>query len=96
VEKEVQVGRTLAQSVENQKVFPRLAIEMVSVGEASGHLNAMLGKVAKTTYETEDKNAIGIFLSLFEPVLILLMVGVIAVLAVAILLPIVNLNSKIG
>jgi type II secretory pathway component PulF len=70
-------------------------MEMISVGEESGHLGAMLGKVAKT-YEAEVKNAIGIFLSVFEPLLILLMVGVIAILAVAILLPIVNLNSKMG
>jgi general secretion pathway protein F len=95
VGEEVRAGRTLAQSMENQKIFPALAMEMISVGEESGHLGAMLGKVAKT-YEAEVKNAIGIFLSVFEPLLILLMVGVIAILAVAILLPIVNLNSKMG
>jgi type II secretory pathway component PulF len=95
VEQEVKAGHTLAQSLENQKVFPLLAMEMIGVGEESGNLSEMLSQVAKT-YETEVKNAIGIFLAVFEPVLILLMVGVIGILAVAILLPVVNLNSKMG
>jgi general secretion pathway protein F len=95
VGQEVKAGQTLAQSLENQKVFPVLAIEMIGVGEESGNLSEMLGQVAKT-YEAEVKNAIGIFLSVFEPVLILLMVGIIAVLAISILLPIINLNSKMG
>lgn len=95
VEQEVKAGYTLAQSMANQKVFPLLAIEMIGVGEESGNLSEMLGQVAKT-YEAEIKNALGIFLAVFEPVLILLMVGVIAILAVAVLLPIVNLNSQIG
>jgi general secretion pathway protein F len=95
VEREVKAGQTLAQSLENQKVFPVLAIEMIGVGEESGNLSEMLGQVAKT-YEAEVKNAIGIFLAVFEPVLILLMVGIIAILAISILLPIINLNSKMG
>lgn len=95
VEQEVQSGRTLAQSMVNQKVFPALAIEMINVGEESGRLGEMLAKVAKT-YEMEVKNAVGIFLAVFEPLLILLMVGMIAILAVAILLPIINMNAKIG
>jgi type II secretory pathway component PulF len=81
--------------LENQKVFPVLAIEMIGVGEESGNLSEMLGQVAKT-YEAEVKNAIEIFLAVFEPVLILLMVGIIAILAISILLPIINLNSKMG
>jgi general secretion pathway protein F len=92
---EVKAGNTLAQSLEAQKVFPVLAVEMIGVGEESGNLSGMLSQVAKT-YETEVKNAIGIFLAVFEPVLILLMVGVIGILAVSILLPIINLNSKMG
>jgi general secretion pathway protein F len=95
VEREVRAGQTLAQSMAKQQIFPLLAMEMIGVGEESGNLSAMLNQVAKT-YEGEVKNAVGIFLSVFEPVLILLMVGVIAILAIAVLLPIVNLNSQIG
>jgi general secretion pathway protein F len=92
---EVKAGNTLAQSLAGQKVFPLLAVEMVGVGEESGNLSEMLGQVAKT-YEAEVKYAIGVFLAVFEPVLILLMVGIIGILAVSILLPIINLNSRMG
>jgi general secretion pathway protein F len=95
VEREVKTGHTLAQSMANQKIFPLLAVEMIGVGEESGNLTEMLNQVAKT-YEGEVKNAVGIFLAVFEPVLILLMVGIIAILAIAILLPIINLNSQMG
>jgi hypothetical protein len=90
-----EVNQISPESMEAQKVFPVLAVEMIGVGEESGNLSGMLSQVAKT-YETEVKNAIGIFLAVFEPVLILLMVGVIGILAVSILLPIINLNSKMG
>jgi general secretion pathway protein F len=95
VEREVKSGNTLAQSMANQKIFPLLAIEMIGVGEESGNLSEMLGQVAKT-YEAEVKSAVGVFLAVFEPVLILLMVGIIAILAIAVLLPVVNLNSQMG
>jgi type II secretory pathway component PulF len=94
VENDVKTGHSLTKSMKAQKVFPVMAVEMIGVGEESGNLHEMLGRVAKT-YENEVKNTLGIFLSLFEPMLILGMVGIIAVLAVAILLPVVNLNSQL-
>lgn len=95
VEKEVKKGNTLAGSMELQKVFPVLAVEMIGVGEESGNLGSMLEQVAKT-YEHETKHAVNIFLTVFEPLLILIMVAVIAVLAVAILLPVIEMNSKLN
>lgn len=92
---EVKQGSTLVNSMAGQKVFPVLALEMIGVGEESGNLGEMLSQVAKT-YETEVKQKISLSLAIFEPVLILIMVGVIGVLAAAILLPIMNLNSEIG
>jgi general secretion pathway protein F len=94
VENDVKTGHSLTKSLKAQKVFPVMAVEMIGVGEESGNLNEMLGRVAKT-YESEVKNTLGIFLSLFEPMLILGMVGIIAILAMAILLPVVNLNSQL-
>jgi type II secretory pathway component PulF len=93
VEQEVKAGNTLVSSMHAQKVFPVMAVEMIGVGEESGNINEMLEQVAKT-YDTEVKNSLGVFMSLFEPLLILTMVGVIGILAVAILLPLVNLNSQ--
>jgi type II secretory pathway component PulF len=94
VEREVKAGNTLVSSMHAQKVFPVMAVEMIGVGEESGNINEMLEQVAKT-YDNEVKNSLGIFMSLFEPLLILTMVGVIGILAVAILLPLVNLNSQL-
>ncbi|MGD8402002.1 MAG: type II secretion system F family protein [Bacillota bacterium] len=94
VEREVRGGNTLVSSMHAQKVFPVMAVEMIGVGEESGNINEMLEQVAKT-YDGEVKNALGIFMSLFEPLLILAMVGVIGILAVAVLLPLVNLNSQL-
>jgi type II secretory pathway component PulF len=78
----------------SKKIFPVLAVEMIGVGEESGNLEDMLDQVS-TTYENEVKQSLGIFLAIFEPLLILSMVGVIAILAIGILVPIFNLNSQI-
>lgn len=91
---EVKQGSSLVASMSNKKVFPVLAVEMVGVGEESGNLEEMLDQVS-ATYENEVKQSLGIFLAIFEPLLILSMVGVIAILAIGILVPIFNLNSQI-
>ncbi|HEX3044732.1 MAG TPA: type II secretion system F family protein [Bacillota bacterium] len=94
VEQEVRQGHTLSNSMATRPVFPDLAVEMIGVGEESGNLSPMLEQVAKT-YDGQVKHGLSIFMALFEPLLIVIMVGVIAVLAVAILLPIINMNSSI-
>ncbi len=95
VEEQVKQGGTLANSMTAAKVFPTLAIEMIGVGEESGAIVEMLDQVAQT-YDGEVKHSLSMFLAIFEPMLILIMVGVIAILAVAILLPILNMNSAIN
>jgi general secretion pathway protein F len=95
VAREVKQGQSLAGGMAAQEVIPLLAAEMIGVGEESGSLGLMLDKVAKT-YEGEVRHSMGIFLAVFEPLLILFMVGIIAILAMAILLPITNMNSQIN
>ncbi|HEY8463061.1 MAG TPA: type II secretion system F family protein [Bacillota bacterium] len=95
VEREVKTGSSLVNSMHAQKVFPVMAVEMIGVGEESGNINGMLEQVART-YDNDVKNSLSIFMSVFEPVLILTMVGVIAILALAVLLPLMNLNSQIN
>lgn len=95
VEFEVRQGNSLSGSLDAKKVFPILAVEMIGVGEESGNLGLMLRQVAKT-YDDEVKYALSIFMSVIEPLLILVMVGVIAILAVAILLPVININNQIS
>jgi general secretion pathway protein F len=93
-EREVKTGNTLVSSLHGQKVFPVMAVEMIGVGEESGNINEMLEQVAKT-YDNEVRNSLGVAMALFEPLLILIMVGIIGILAVAVLLPLVNLNSQL-
>ena len=95
VEREVKKGNTLSNSMAAQDVFPVLAVEMIGVGEESGNLGVMLEQVSRTL-EGEVRHSMQVFLAVFEPVLILFMVGVIAILAVAILLPIINMNIGIN
>lgn len=91
---EVKQGSSLVASLSKREIFPVLAVEMIGVGEESGNLEEMLDQVS-ATYENEVKQSLGIFLAIFEPLLILSMVGVIAILAIGILVPIFNLNSQI-
>lgn len=95
VEVEVRRGHSLSGSMAGKEVFPVMAVEMIGVGEESGSLGQMLQRVVKT-YEDEVKHSLSIFLTILEPLLILVMVGVIAILAVAILLPIININNQIN
>ncbi len=91
---EVRQGSTLVASMSNKSIFPALAVEMFGVGEESGNLEEMLEQIA-STYESEVRQSLSVFLAVFEPLLILFMVGVIGILAIAILVPIFNLNSQI-
>jgi type II secretory pathway component PulF len=95
VEQEVRQGNTVAKSMAAQGIFPVLAVEMVGIGEESGNLGTMLDNIA-TTYDGDVKHSLNLFMSLFEPILIFLMVGVIGMLAVAILLPVINMNSQMN
>jgi type II secretory pathway component PulF len=92
-EQRVRQGNTLASSLAAYPVFPILAVEMIAVGEEGGNLDYMLEQVTRT-YDNEIKHDLGIFLSLAEPVIIFLLVGVIAILAIAIMLPVLNMNSQ--
>ncbi len=94
-EQRVRQGNTLASSLAAYPVFPILAVEMIAVGEEGGNLNYMLEQVTRT-YDNEIKHSLSVFLALAEPLIIFLLVGVIAILAIAIMLPILNMNSQLG
>jgi general secretion pathway protein F len=95
VEQEVKQGNTVSKSMAAQKVFPVLAVEMIGVGEESGNLAVMLDQVA-TAYDGDVKHSLSIFMTAFEPILIFVMVGIIGILAAAILLPVMNMNSQLN
>ncbi len=91
----VKTGSGLALSLGRSKRFPRLALQMVQVGEESGELDTMLLKVADT-FDIEVRNTLDRLLAALVPLLTIVMAGVIAMIVLAILLPILDLSSVVG
>mgnify|MGYP001588852509 CR=1 FL=1 len=88
----VQQGATLSSSLAKIKVFPNFAVNMIAVGEESGKLEESLSGIA-SSYEKEVEQAIGVMTSLLEPLLILVIGGVIGFIVFALLLPIFNIGT---
>ena len=65
---------------------------MISIGEKTGELEAMLAKVADS-YDTQVDNILSALTSLLEPIMILVMGGIVTVVALSILLPMLNMTS---
>jgi general secretion pathway protein F len=91
---EVKTGGGLAFSLSHSKRFPKLALQMVSVGEESGSLDDMLLKVADT-FDVDAKNTVDRLLAALVPVMTVVMTFVVAIIMMAILLPILNITSSI-
>lgn len=92
---DVKNGQGLAWSLNQAKAFPRLALQMIQVGEESGQLPAMLLKTADT-FDTETQRAIQRFLAALVPVVTILLAIVVGVVLLAILMPMLNLTSSVG
>ena len=92
---EVKSGAGLGYALGRQKVFPRLAVQMVQVGEESGELDAMLLKVADT-YDLEVRDALDRMLALLVPAITLLMTVVIGAIILSVLLPIYDLTGSLS
>ena len=92
---EVRNGAGLAFALGRGKRFPRLAVQMVQVGEESGALDTMLLKTADT-FEQETSLALDRMLAALVPVVTLVMAVVVGVVIMAVLTPIYDLTSVIG
>jgi general secretion pathway protein F len=93
--REVKTGGGLARNLARSGRFPRLALQMVSVGEETGQLDSMLMKVADT-YDTEVRNTIDRLMSLFTPAAIIVLAGVIGTIVSSVLLAILSVNDLVG
>jgi len=85
-------GKAISKSLEEAEVFPPLAVHLISVGEETGKLDAMLIKVAEA-YEENVRNAIKRFVSLLEPLIILVMGAVVGFIVISMLLAIFSINE---
>ena len=88
----VREGAPLSASLRRTEVFPPLVVQMVQGGEASGDTGPMFAKSADYL-ESEFEAATQVFLSLLEPLIILLLGGIVLLIAAAIFLPILQLNT---
>jgi len=93
--KEVKTGGGLAHNLAASGHFPRLALQMVSVGEETGQLDAMLLKVADT-YDKEVRNTIDRLLAVFTPAITLLMAVLIGTIVMSVLMAIMGINELVG
>ncbi len=92
---EVKSGAGLGYALGRQKVFPRLAVQMVQVGEESGELDTMLMKVADT-FDIETRNALDRLIALLLPTITVLMTILIGAIVLSMLLPIYDLTGSLG
>jgi len=88
-------GAALAKPLRASGQFPPLVTTMVEVGERSGTLESMLIKVADT-YEEQVEASVSRMTALLEPVLILVMVGIVGIIIMAVLMPMLKLTESIG
>ncbi len=94
VRKSVEAGRTIAEPLAETKVFPPMVVQMISVGEQTGALDAMLTKIAEF-YEDEVDNAVDGLMKLMEPIMIAILGTVIGSIIVAMYMPMFDLIGKL-
>lgn len=88
----VREGQGLAKSLEEQKIFPDMAVEMIEVGESTGALPAMLSSVAEF-YEEDVQTALGAAMALIEPAILLVMAVFVGGVLISLYLPIFTLGA---
>ena len=94
VSREVREGRALADAMAARGVFPPVAVRMVEVGESSGALQEMLNSTADF-FDEEIETTLSRFMTLIEPVLLVVMGVVIAALLLALYWPLLQLGSVV-
>jgi type IV pilus assembly protein PilC len=90
----VQEGKPLGESWEDQKIFPFMVTQMVSVGEQTGALSTMLAKIADF-YDEEVNHAVEALVALMEPILILVLGGLVGSIIIAMYMPMFDIIGKV-
>ena len=92
--KSIERGETIAGPLKDTAVFPPMVVQMIGVGEATGALDTMLGKIADF-YEEEVDVAVAGLLTLLEPLMIALLGGIVGGIVIAMYMPIFSLITKL-
>jgi type IV pilus assembly protein PilC len=94
IQSEVATGTSLTVAMQNAELFPNMVIQMVSIGEESGALDSMLGKVADF-FEAEVDDAVEALSSLMEPMIMVVLGTLIGGLVIAMYLPIFKMGEVV-
>lgn len=94
VAESVEEGSSLNRALQQSGHFPPMMVHMVASGEASGELETMLERSA-TNQERELEMTLGTMMSLFEPLMVVFMGGMVLTIVLAVLLPIFDLNTMV-
>lgn len=88
-------GQSITGPMKKHWAFPPLVTQMIAIGEETGSLDAMLGKVADF-YETEVENATDQLKSLIEPLMIVVLAGLVGTIVLAIMVPMFEIFNNVG
>jgi type IV pilus assembly protein PilC len=94
IKQEVSTGTALTVAMQNSGVFPAMVLQMCMIGEETGALDAMLGKVADF-FEAEVDDAVEALSSLMEPIIMVVLGTLIGGMVVAMYLPIFKLGGAV-
>lgn len=95
VRQAISEGKTMAEPLAESGVFPPMVIQMISVGEATGAMDAMLNKIADF-YDDEVDDAVGALTAMMEPMLMVFLGTTVGGLVIAMYLPIFKLAGAVG
>lgn len=95
VRQAISEGKTMAEPLAACGVFPPMVVQMISVGEATGAMDAMLNKIADF-YDDEVDDAVGAMTSMMEPLLMVFLGTTVGGLVIAMYLPIFKLAGAVG
>lgn len=95
IKKEVENGDLLSDALQKWKIFPRIVISMIKIGEESGNMKLVLQKLAYF-YEVELEDIMDKFFSMLEPILLIFMGLLVGFIVLSIFLPVYEIMSKVG
>ncbi len=95
IQSEVSIGTSLTAAMQSSELFPNMVNQMVAIGEESGALDSMLGKVADF-FEAEVDDAVEALSSLMEPIIMVVLGVLIGGMVIAMYLPIFKLGAVVG
>ena len=91
----IREGETIAQPLKEARIVDDIVVNMIDVGEETGELDTMLNKIADN-YDEEVETAVESLVSLLEPMMIVILGGIIGFIVIALFLPLITLISKLS